>query len=211
MAAAEDNGELQLFVDWLKKVKKSPNLTQLALATMPKGRGRKGCNPPRKKKKVTVKSRKSFAELLKEECSVGRLNRDGPQSDVSGDNDNKESPLPVQQDLLCQMTSGGAAVNLKPQGSRVISGDVITSGPVECSVSLQGGGVEFSHSKRGTKLYMCHVSGGRQESSSTAGLPLLPPSLVHYSSQDSESPFEPFHYETSRIFQLIIANYKRFV
>ena len=191
VAAAEDNGELQLFVDWLKKVKKSPNLTQLALATMPKGRGRKGCTPPpRKKKKVTVKSRKSFAELLKEECSVGRLNRDSPQSDVSGDSDNEESPLPVQQDLLCQMTSGGAAVNLNPQGSRVISGDVITSGPVECSVSLQGGGVEFSHSKRGTKL---NVSGGRQESSSTAGLPLLPPPLVHYPlSQDSESPFEPF-------------------
>ena len=165
MAAAEDNGELHLFVDWLKKVKKSPNLTQLALTTMPKGRGRKGCNPPpRKKKKVTVESHKSFAELLEEECSTSRLDRDNPQSDVSGDSDSEESPMPVEQDLLCQMTSGGAAVNLNPKGSHVISGDVVTSGMVEdqykmyeCSVSLQGGGVEFSHSKRGTKL---NVSGG---------------------------------------------------
>jgi hypothetical protein len=196
VAAAEDNGELQLFVKWLKKVKKSPNLTQLALATMPKGRGRKGCNPPpRKKKKVTVKSRKSFAEILKEQCSIGRLNRDNPQSEDSGDSDTEESPLPVQQDLPYQRTSGGAAVNLDPKGLQVVSGEVVTSSPVEeqykmyeCSVSMQGGGVEFSHSKRGTKL---NVSGGRQESSSTAGLPLLPPPLVHYPlSQDSESPFE---------------------
>lgn len=196
VAAAEENGELHLFVDWLKKVKKSPNLTQLALTTMPKGRGRKGCNPPpRKKKKVTVESRKSFAELLKEECSTSRLDMDNPQSDVSGDSDSEESCMPVEQDLPCQMTSGGAAVNLNPKSSHVISGDVVTAGMVqdqykmyECSVSLQGGGVEFSHSKRGTKL---NVSGARQESSSTAGLPLLPPPLVHYPlSQDPESPFE---------------------
>ena len=58
----------------------------------------------------------------------------------------------------------------------------------EYSVSLQGGVVGFSHSKRGTKL---NVSGRRQESSSTAGLPLLPPPLVHYPlSQDPESLFE---------------------
>ena len=156
---------------------------------------------------MAVKSRKSFAELLKEQSSTSRLDRDNPQSgvcgdsgrdnpqsDVCGDSDSEESPMSVQQDLPCQVTSGGAAVNLNPEGSYVLSGDVVTSGVVEdqykmyeCSVSLQGGGIEFSHSKRGTKL---NVSGGRQESS-TAGLPLLPPPLVHCPlSQDLESPFE---------------------
>ena len=57
----------------------------------------------------------------------------------------------------------------------------------ECSISLQGGGgIEFSHSRRGTKLI---VSGGQE--SSSAGLPLLPPSLIRCPlSLDPESPFE---------------------
>ena len=53
----------------------------------------------------------------------------------------------------------------------------------QCSVSLQGGAVEFSHSKSGTKL---NVSGWQQE---TSGFPLLPPPFVHCPSSP-QSQFE---------------------
>ena len=50
-------------MDWLKRTKKAPNLTKLVPAKMPKGRGRKGCLSPRKRrKKVAIHSCKLFAE-----------------------------------------------------------------------------------------------------------------------------------------------------
>ena len=191
MAAAEDNGELRTFVDWLIKAKKSPNLTQLALTTMPKGRGRKGCAPPpRKKKKVAAKSRKTFAQLLKEHCSTsGAVDKGELQSDASGDSSS--------EDMLTQptVTCSGATLELSPTRSRVQSGEVTGAAsdryPVCEYVSLQGGGIEFSHSSSGTKL---NVSGGLQESRSTSGLPLAPPPLVHcptsQTSPSLQSPFE---------------------
>ena len=70
VAAAEDNGDLQEFVNSLSKSKRVPNITKLVTAKMPKGRGRKGCAPPRKRrKKITVNSRKSFADILKEQAT----------------------------------------------------------------------------------------------------------------------------------------------
>ena len=54
VAAAQDNNDLVTFIEWMKKTKRSPNLTKLLVAKMPKGRGQKGGVPPRKrKKKVT--------------------------------------------------------------------------------------------------------------------------------------------------------------
>ena len=50
VAAAEDNHELQFFIRWFLKAKKVPNLTKLATAEMPAGRGRKGTKAPPKKK-----------------------------------------------------------------------------------------------------------------------------------------------------------------
>ena len=43
-------GKLPEFVAWYKKSRKVPNLTKFAEATMPKGRGRKGSEGPRKRK-----------------------------------------------------------------------------------------------------------------------------------------------------------------
>lgn len=50
VAVAEVSCKLSEFVDWYKKSKKIPNLTKFAEATMPKGRGRKGCVASRKRK-----------------------------------------------------------------------------------------------------------------------------------------------------------------
>ena len=158
---------------------------------MPKGRGRKGCAPPpRKRKKVAAKSLKSFAELLEEHCSASSgMDKEESQGDASGES-SAEDML-----IASQVTCGGASVELNPTGSWVHTGKVRSAVSDQYNtyeyVSLQGGGVEFSHSKRGTTL---NVSGGRQESRSTTTLPLIPPPLVHCpvspTSASVQSPFE---------------------
>ena len=50
VAAAENNHLLSSFIDYFKR--KVPNLSSLAKAGMPTGRGRKGGEPPRKRKKA---------------------------------------------------------------------------------------------------------------------------------------------------------------
>ena len=50
VAVAQINCKLPQFVTFLKKKKKAPNITQLVTSNMPRGRGRKGGIPPRKRK-----------------------------------------------------------------------------------------------------------------------------------------------------------------
>ena len=58
VAVAEVNKKLGHFVDWYRKANKLPSLSKLATADVPKGRGRKGGQPPRKKqKKVPISTR----------------------------------------------------------------------------------------------------------------------------------------------------------
>ena len=45
------NGKLSDYIEKVKKKKKTPNITKLAEATIPKGRGRKGSEDPRKRKR----------------------------------------------------------------------------------------------------------------------------------------------------------------
>lgn len=45
VAAAEHNGDLDDFIQWLKKGKTAPNITKLVTASMPKGRGQKDVHP----------------------------------------------------------------------------------------------------------------------------------------------------------------------
>ena len=45
--------KLPEFIQKFKKTKQTPNITKFAEATMPKGRGRKGSEPPRKRKKTS--------------------------------------------------------------------------------------------------------------------------------------------------------------
>ena len=39
VAAAQDNNDLVTFIEWMKKAKRSPNLTKLLATNMPKGHG----------------------------------------------------------------------------------------------------------------------------------------------------------------------------
>lgn len=69
VAAAEDNGDLITYLTWFKKAKKYLNITKLATTNMPAGRRRKGSLPPPKKKKVAIKSRVSFSEVMNQGIS----------------------------------------------------------------------------------------------------------------------------------------------
>ena len=67
VVAADDNGDLQAFVEWIKHTKKVPNTTRLVTTKMLKGRGRKGNAPSRKrKKKEEIVTRKHFTEIINE-------------------------------------------------------------------------------------------------------------------------------------------------
>ena len=48
VAVAELNDSLIEFLSYLKKLKHAPNLTAMAISDMPKGKERKGSEPPRK-------------------------------------------------------------------------------------------------------------------------------------------------------------------
>ena len=52
VAAAQFSGNLEKFVEWYKVSKSKPNLSKLVQVDIPKGSGRKGEKPPRKKKKA---------------------------------------------------------------------------------------------------------------------------------------------------------------
>ena len=68
IAVAEVRGKLNEFITCFERAKKIPNLTKFAEATMPKGRGKKGCQKPRNRKaNVEVETRASnptYAETL---------------------------------------------------------------------------------------------------------------------------------------------------
>ena len=51
VAVAQLNNSLQQFIGWFMKAKKKPNFTKIATHDMPAGRGRKGSQAPRKRKK----------------------------------------------------------------------------------------------------------------------------------------------------------------
>ena len=53
LVAAETNGEVQLLLQWYTSSDLQPNITQLAMAGLPKGRGRKGGIPKRKPSETT--------------------------------------------------------------------------------------------------------------------------------------------------------------
>ena len=60
VAVASINQMLPAFLDMFQKQKKLPNLTSLAMAGMPRGRGHKGGKPPRKRNRVVSEMRVPF-------------------------------------------------------------------------------------------------------------------------------------------------------
>ena len=192
VAAAEHNGDLDAFIQWLKKGKTPPNLTKLVTTSMPKGRGRKGCTPPRKRmKKVPVTTYRPFAEVLEEHASP-TLNLED-QTVVTESSSSDSDGSVNQYDLVC---SGGKL------GTEESSEDSLYArgGDGRSSIALpsvgkhhqcqQGGHVVLTHSTSEASTSITVTGGqGTQES---CFLPPQPPPLVHCSSLSPllESPFE---------------------
>ena len=176
VAAAEDNHDLDAFIQWLKKAKKVPNMTELVTTNMPKGRGRKACAPPRKRsKKVHVDTHKTFSEVLQEQTS-----------NQIAFNEDSDSGTELQ-------VSAGSSAAI--QDVFYASGGDVQCSTTEAGTSMgqhhhsqQGGSVELTHTAAGASTRIT-VTGGTQESSR---LPPLPPPLVHCPSlsPQSDSPFE---------------------
>ena len=179
VAAAEDNNDLDAFIQWLKKAKKVPNMTELVTTSMPKGRGRKGCAPPRKRvKQVPVDTHKTLSEVLQEQTSSSQIVFD-------------EDVHPGSSDIELQ-ASGGSSISTE-ESFYASGGDVQSSIPACTSMekyhhSQQGGSVELMHTASGASTRIT-VTGGTQESSH---LPPLPPPLVHCPSALSPQPSSPF-------------------
>ena len=169
VAAAQDNNDLSAYVEWLKKAKRSPNLTKLVTTTMPKGRGQKGGGyaPPRKrKKKDDVQGRKSFTQILNES--------------VVSDKPSQSS----REDVETSGISGGAlGVDLNKSSFHLSSGPISSSAASSTSAqnnwsALQGGGVSYIHTENGnTSLTITGAT-----ATSTFQLPQEPPPLVPYDS-----------------------------
>ena len=146
---------------------------------MPKGRGRKGCAPPRKRaKKVPVDACRTFSEILQEQTSSNQVVND-------------EDGGPGSSDIELK-SSGGSTVDTK-ESFCAIGGDVQLSTPVCSSIekyhhSQQGESVELMHTSPGASTRIIET-GGAQESSH---LPLHPPLLVHCPLAVSPQPSGPF-------------------
>lgn len=56
LVAAEINGELKMFLQWYTSNDLQPNVTQLGMAGLPRGRGRKGGIPKRKRLRTPAAS-----------------------------------------------------------------------------------------------------------------------------------------------------------
>lgn len=194
VAAAEDNGDLQEFVISLSKSKRVPNITKLVTAKMPKGRGRKGCVPPRKRrKKITVHSRKSFADSLKEQAT-NLTDEESNPSDSNADDSHSDQESEVESQHHQSTFGGVLTVTGDEELLDMYHGDIqltssSTVGAGEYHHNQHSGSVVLTHSSHGTKLT---VMGGKQESSLVSGLPRMPPPLVHCPTAQTPTPSSSF-------------------
>ena len=98
---AETCQKLPEFVEWVKKAKKTPNLTKFAEATMPKGRGRKGGSCPRKRKAPeTVETRVTNPAFTQ------HVENSSEQGDKKGDEDADFSSCQDLSNLLSVAQTG---------------------------------------------------------------------------------------------------------
>lgn len=124
VAAAEDNGDLITYVSWFKKAKKSLNITKLATTNMPAGRGRKGSLPPaKKKKKVAIKSRLSFSEVINQGRSEGSQHK-SQESAKQREEFSSIAKSPMSSPCVgnFELTCHGGSVNV---GSVTTSGNIL--------------------------------------------------------------------------------------
>ena len=183
VATAEDNGDLQDFVNSLSKSKRVPNITKLVTAKMPKGRGRKGCAPPRKhRKKITVRSRKSFADVLKEHVT-NQSNEESVSSDTRSDDSHSGQESHTESQHHQSAFGGAIGISGDEESLDLYHSDIqltssSTVGAGRYHHDQHGGSVVLTHTSQGTSTKLT-VMGGKQESSHVSGLPQMPPPLVH--------------------------------
>ena len=101
VAVAEVNGKLSACIDCFKKQKKTPKMSALAKTGMPTGRGRKGVEPPRKRRRgISTETRVPFDPSVGENTDLP----DVPQT---------SEVLPTQAVVLSGSSNCG---NSAPQG-----------------------------------------------------------------------------------------------
>ena len=131
---------------------------------MPKGRGRKGYVPPRKRMKITVHSRKSFSDSLKEQAT-NLTDEESNPSDSNADDSTKS----------WRWSHNTITVAGDEESLDMYHGDIqlksSTIGAGEYHYNQHSGSIVLTHSSHGTKLT---VMGGNQESSLISGLPQMP-------------------------------------
>ena len=64
VAAAQYNGKLDSFIASYSTTKSTPNLTKLAIASMPKGRGRKGSKTPKRRLVTPIEHRAELTTVI---------------------------------------------------------------------------------------------------------------------------------------------------
>ena len=88
VVVAEVNKKLGHFVEWYRKANKLPSLSKLATADVPKGRGRKGGQPPcKKQRKVPISTRVDTIQ--------GDSSADTPRSSTSSTDSSLSVPTPT--------------------------------------------------------------------------------------------------------------------
>ena len=97
-----------------EKAKRSPNLTKLLTAKMPKAHGQKGSVPPRKrKKKNDVQLHKSFTDVLNETMVSDETSHDhscepsASREDCEPSSSREEIELTSRNENCCEISGGG--------------------------------------------------------------------------------------------------------
>ena len=139
VASAEDNGDHEVFIEWFKKAKKSPNITKLVTTKMPQGRGRKGCVPPRKKKrKVTVQTHQALLDSFEEDSFEDEPSNGSEDQGCSKEKtpvSYKASTLPKSKENYSHLQGG--SVTITHSGHHGGNTEVtVTGGTVETNLSL---------------------------------------------------------------------------
>lgn len=120
LVAAEANGDLLQFLQWFNDSCAEPNITQLAKAGLPSGRGRKGGIPKRKRKKVAtsvpsvVVPRQATTGTQQHTTQPAQHVYQGGQSSVQ--ESSSQSGQPAQGGRICQPSALQQDRQLSTQG-----------------------------------------------------------------------------------------------
>ena len=103
VAVAEVNGMLSAYIEYYKKQKKIPNLSALAKTGMPTGRGRKGTEPPRKRRRGDcIETRVPFNPTLEVDAELPRGSANSYPQNV---------PSTPAANQLCSCSQGSSFVS----------------------------------------------------------------------------------------------------